>query len=80
MTRRERATGNFNDRKLSASQTEMAHCFTLNDCSASAERSMRALATSSITKGKNIVLAKAEAVYDWIVVNTHLRYAKAIGY
>jgi transglutaminase-like putative cysteine protease len=68
--RKERVTKNFTGRELPLSQTEMANFLTLTDYDPSAQRKVKDLA-GRITKGKKPVLAKARAVYGWIVENMH---------
>jgi transglutaminase-like putative cysteine protease len=68
--RKERITKNFISRELPVPQAEMANFLTLKDYDASAERKVKELA-GKITRDKKTVLAKAHAVYDWIVENMH---------
>jgi transglutaminase-like putative cysteine protease len=68
--RKERVTRNFTGRELPLSQTEMAGFLTLKDYNPSAQQKVNELA-ARITKGKGPVLAKAQAVYGWIVENMH---------
>jgi transglutaminase-like putative cysteine protease len=68
--RNERITKNFTNRELPLSQTEMADSLALKDYNPSAQRKIKDLA-GRITKSKRPVLAKAQAIYGWIVENMH---------
>jgi transglutaminase-like putative cysteine protease len=71
VTRKERITKDFTTtRELPLSQREIAKFLTLDDYNPSAQQKVKDLA-ARITKGKSTVLAKAKAVYGWIVENMH---------
>jgi len=68
--RKERITKNFISKELPVPQAEMANLLSLKEYGTSAEQKVKELA-GKITGGKKTVLAKAQAVYDWIVENMY---------